>query len=512
VIHLLFFDTLFPFYLFSLCCFVFVFQSIFIPLSQTRTVDIGSPKRQTPFTQGSLCPKVNFSFTMSVITGSSHVLLPIVPNDGSIQFALPRSTLSHKRLSAPARPQLSRVQTLPPSPPSTENSLVSAVRPAFDVAGPPVATRRRTMANFFTVAKRSAPNRQDSAPRVNMASTPSMHVFPADQLDYEILPDITLGSGRWSIVHLATAVLASTNRPGPSIDMITPPTTPTRSRRSNSFPESRPEYYAVKVAANRSSIKALKEEAAILSRLSLFPGCEQYVVPFHGYDTRNDSIVFSALPASLEDLISNELSRLDEASRVTKLAWILPRIAQSMVTSLAWIHAANVVHADIKPGNILLRPDLPAATNSFILDVPFTPVLADFTSSFRTDVSNTSSSASAIGGGTYDFLSPELLSRPFPPPTASSDVYALAITLLNVITGASPYIAAGGNRFHLLEMAKAGRAIDFSMQEPRSEARLRNTTDTIRRITGLDMIKLLNLGLQKSPDARISARAWCTMF
>jgi serine/threonine protein kinase len=339
-----------------------------------------------------------------------------------------------------------------------------------------------------------------------------MLLFPADQFDYELLPDRKLGSGRWSTVYLATPVLASTNRLAPSIDMITPPTTPTRSWRSNSFPESRPEYYAVKVAANRSSIKALKEEAIIFSRLSLFSGCEKHVVPFHGYDTRNDSIVFSALPASLEDLVVNELSRLDESSRVAKLASILPHIAKSTATSLAWIHATNVVHADIKPANILLRPDLPVAMDRFILDVPFTPVFADFTSSFRTDVSTASSTASAMGGGTYDFLSPELLSRPFPPPSAASDVYALAITLLNIITGASPYAAARGNRFHLLEMAKAGRAIDFAMQESRSEARLRGTADAIQLNTGLDIVKMLSLGLQKSPNARISARAWCTMF
>lgn len=364
------------------------------------------------------------------------------------------------------------------------------------------------MANIFSPVKKSSSDRQESALRQTMSS-PSLHVFPTETFEYELLNEKKLGSGRWSTVYLATSVLASTN---PSMDIITPPTTPTRLRRSNSFPESRPEFYAVKVAANRSSINALKEEATILSHLSLFSGCEKHIVPFHGYDPRNDSIVFSALPASLEDLINNELSRLDEASRVTKLASIFPGIAKALTTSLAWQHAANVVHADLKPANILLRPDLPVASGTSLLDVSFTPVLADFTSSFRTDVNTSSSTASAMGGGTYDFLSPELLARPYPPPSTASDVYALAITLLNIIIGASPYAAAGGNRFHLLEMAKAGRAIDFAIQEPQSEARLRNTADAVRRATGLDMIELLNLGLKKSPDARISARVWCAIF
>lgn len=442
---------------------------------------------------------------MSVFTDLSHALLPMLPGDGLL------TNLSYKRLSAPAHPQqLSRVHTSPPLSPSRENSWPAATRHAH-VSRPPVARRRSTMVNFFATAKKSVPSQQESILREDLSS-PTMHIFPVDQLDYEISSDRKLGSGRWSTVYLATPVQTATNRPGPSINMITPPTTPTRSRRSNSFPEPRSEYYAVKTAANRSSIKALKEEATILSHLSLFSGHERHIVPFYGYDTRNDSIIFSALPASLEDLIDSQLSRLDEVSRALKIASIFPRIAKSMISSLAWLHAANVVHADIKSANILLRPELPIATDTSILDIPLTSVLADFTSSFRTDVNTSSSTASAMGGGTYDFLSPELLSRPFPPPSAASDVYAMAITLLHIIIGVSPYAAARGNRFHLLEMAKAGRAIDFAMQEPRSEARLRNSTDAIQKAFGLDLLKLLSLGLQRVPEARISAKAWCTMF
>lgn len=445
---------------------------------------------------------------MSIITGSSHVLLPLKPSDGHIKFAVHRPNTSPKRLSAPARPQqLSRVQTSPPTSPLKDNSFSTAA-PHVDFARRPITARRRTLANIFSPAGKSCPDPQESALRHKMSS-PTIPIFPADSLDYELSKEKKLGSGRWSTVYFATSVLASTN---PSIDMITPPTTPTRSRRSNSFPKPRPEFYAVKVAANRSSIKALKEEATILSHLSLFSGCEKHIVPFHGYDIRNDSLIFSALPASLEDLVRNELSRLDEASRVIKLASIFPHMAKSLTSSLAWLHAANVVHADLKPANILLRPDLPVAPGTSLLDVSCTPVLADFTSSFRADVKTTSATSSAMGGGTYDFLSPELLARPYPPPTAASDVYALAITLLDIMIGASPYASAQGNRFHLLEMAKAGRAIEFAMQESRSETRLRNTADAIRQATGLDVMALLSLGLEKSPDARISARVWCTMF
>jgi serine/threonine protein kinase len=447
---------------------------------------------------------------MSVNSGPSHVLLPMVPNVGPFNMLSQRPNLLPKRISAPARFHLSPDQTLPPSPPSKHNSWLTAARPA-DAERPIVPIHQRTMADVSMSVEKSVSRRQDSALQLS-TSPPSMNVFAADQFDYELLPDKKLGSGRWSIVYLATSVLASVNRPGPSIGMITPPTTPTRPQRSNSLPESRPEYYAIKVAANRSSVEALKEEATILSHLSSFFEYERHIVPFHGYDTRNNSIVFSALPSSLEDLIGNELSRFDEPSRVAELSSIFPRLAKSMISSLAWIHDANVIHADIKPANILLRPAVPTETHTPILGVPFTSVLADFTSSFRTDISSVSSTASAMGGGTYDFLSPELLLRPFPPPSAASDVYALAITLLHVIIGASPYATARGNRFQLLEMAKTGQAIDFAMQDPRSEARLRNTADIIQRSTGIDVIKALSLALQKNSDVRISARAWCAMF
>jgi serine/threonine protein kinase len=377
------------------------------------------------------------------------------------------------------------------------------------VAKPPVVARRRTMFSNVTIEPRkSTSGPQDLAPSV---ITPlKMRVFPVEKSDYQVSNDEQLGSGRWSTVYLATPLQAKLKQDH-SIGLLTPPTTPTRSHYSGSWLEATPEYYAVKVASNRSSIKVLKDEATILSHLSSLSWCKDHIVPFHGYDIRNDSIVFSALPASLEDLIIKELSYYDESSHVAKLSSIFPRIIRSLTTSLAWIHAASVIHADIKPANILLRPDVPFAPGETILDIPFTPVFADFTSSFRTDIVIASTS-SAMGGGTYDFLAPELLTKPYPPPAAASDVYALAITLLNLIIGTSPFSGARGNRYHLLEMAKSGKAIDFVLQDARSEIRLRETADAIHRSTGLDIIKPLNLGLKKSPDERITAREWCTMF
>lgn len=221
-------------------------------------------------------------------------------------------------------------------------------------------------------------------------------------LDYEVLQDKKLGAGRFSQVYLARRVDA---RPlQANVEFATPPTTPTSPQPRHPGLGSTSTVFAVKVAVDKSSIKTLRGEARVLSHLCMDCDSKQYIVPFHGFDFRINSLVFTALPSTLEDMVVRELENIDPASRTTKLTAILPHVARSLTSSLAWMHAAGVVHADIKPVNILLRADVPVsiplADGQFIMNLPFTPVFADFTSSFL--ISDDSKTISSVGGGTYD--------------------------------------------------------------------------------------------------------------
>jgi hypothetical protein len=88
--------------------------------------------------------------------------------------------------------------------------------------------------------------------------------------------------------------------------------------------------------------------------------------------------------------------------------------------ALAYMHAKNVVHGDIKPANILM-------TTTSKIDSQ--PRVADFGLSRD---GSTVTVTSFRGGGTPGFMAPELLSASNAVPTAASDMYAFGALLKRV--------------------------------------------------------------------------------
>jgi serine/threonine protein kinase len=305
------------------------------------------------------------------------------------------------------------------------------------------------------------------------------------------------------------------SQPTHSIGLLTPPASPTRPFPGSTSQVYPPEYFAVKLPTNQSAVGVLLHEATILSYLTEVPGNHDCIVPFHGFDVRNNSIVLTALRENLEAVITDHLSKLDESSRTALVCKLWPRLAKSLTSSLAWLHVAGVVHADVKPANILLRPNHPVRVDQSIADVPFTPLIADFTSSSRRkDPTNpdSRSSINPLGGATYDYLAPEMLKVPASAPSKAADVYALGMTLLRFITGVSPFEAMQTSRFQLLEMIKAGRPLEFAMEDPRSARRLQTVAAQVKRRNGIDILHLLKSALEKDSSKRISAYAWSELF
>ncbi|WP_146064793.1 serine/threonine-protein kinase, partial [Streptomyces sp. SM1] len=113
------------------------------------------------------------------------------------------------------------------------------------------------------------------------------------------------------------------------------------------------------------------------------------------------------------------------AEAVTAHGPLPPRAARVLggllAGALAEVHAAELVHRDVKPGNILLAPDGPR--------------LIDFGIARAAD--DTALTASGLVVGTPGFLAPEQARGE--PATSASDVFALGCVLAYAMSGRPPF-------------------------------------------------------------------------
>ncbi len=118
-------------------------------------------------------------------------------------------------------------------------------------------------------------------------------------------------------------------------------------------------------------------------------------------------------------------------------AWLL-RFAAEAARVLARVHAAGILHGDISPGNLLVRPD------------GSDPVLADFdlATTFaeeRLDFSHPSEVA-----GTLPYVSPERTGRTGRAADQRADLYSLGAVLYQLATGQPPFGIGAGDPLDLI--------------------------------------------------------------
>jgi Protein kinase domain len=168
---------------------------------------------------------------------------------------------------------------------------------------------------------------------------------------------------------------------------------------------------ALKVVPNRGDLDRLLLEPALLSTLD-HPG----IVGIEDYFVRGDDLVLA-----LEFIEGDDLKSLLERGDTFDQAEVRELLAQ-LASALAEAHSRNVIHRDIKPGNVLVQRD--GGRLRF--------VLTDFGIGRKAEGIQVKKHT----GGTFSFMAPEQLrGRPCP----QSDLWALGVVAYRLLTGRMPF-------------------------------------------------------------------------
>ncbi len=159
------------------------------------------------------------------------------------------------------------------------------------------------------------------------------------------------------------------------------------------------------------------------------------VMPFHGRATLRDVIDCcfhgDSSPGTAEQ-IAQAVRRFDHdvspdaSTPIVKGSYVdaVQRIMLDVACGLAHAHRKGVLHADIKPTNVLISATLRAK-------------LLDF------NLSHDRGALTNMTGGTVPYMAPEqllaLAQRGEPTPTVAADIYAFGATLYESLAGQSPY-------------------------------------------------------------------------
>ena len=160
-------------------------------------------------------------------------------------------------------------------------------------------------------------------------------------------------------------------------------------------------------------LKRFEREAKALAMLS-----HPYIVPVHDYGEYEGApyLVMQYIPCgTLKDRPAGTMAWQQSVHT------LLP-IAQA----LAYAHEHNVIHRDIKPGNILL-------TEKGL------PLLSDFgIAKILEGSSTTTLTGAGLSIGTPEYMAPEQWTGQSSP---QSDIYSLGVVLYELVTGHKPYTA-----------------------------------------------------------------------
>jgi eukaryotic-like serine/threonine-protein kinase len=179
---------------------------------------------------------------------------------------------------------------------------------------------------------------------------------------------------------------------------------------------------AVKVARNvedadGAPVARWEREVAAVGRLSNHPN----IVPVFDAGITDDGSPYLVMPHVPEGSLGDRI-RAEGPMDPDEVASVGARLADALAT----VHAAGVLHRDIKPDNVLWSPH-------------GEPQLTDFGIARLEDLTTTSDHQLQA---TISYAAPEVLAGE--PATEATDVYGLGATLYACLTGSSPHPSTGG--------------------------------------------------------------------
>ena len=138
-------------------------------------------------------------------------------------------------------------------------------------------------------------------------------------------------------------------------------------------------------------------------------------------------LVMEYCPSGARELIG-------KADEITLLRFI-----RDVASGLAYMHQHDMLHRDIKPDNILRKADGTFVLTDFGLSKNMHSTL------LRNSSRNLSAdSVDNLFAGTVEYMAPELFT-PDPLAVKATDVWALGVTLYEIITGEVPFFGKGGS-------------------------------------------------------------------
>ena len=130
-------------------------------------------------------------------------------------------------------------------------------------------------------------------------------------------------------------------------------------------------------------------------------------------------------------------------------------ISVSLARTLALVHAAGIIHGDLKPANVLMGKDRDPYLNDFY------------------HASQTLRQRGLLGSlpqGTPLYMSPEQVLGKFI--SSSSDIYSFGVLCYELLTGASPYEKTAGTLAEMLSLIQDGRIVPPSSQKAGIDRRI----------------------------------------
>ena len=324
---------------------------------------------------------------------------------------------------------------------------------------------------------------------------------------------VLYGSGGWSNVyqghfhpseHLLAAVPAGSGLPSP-------PSSPVASVCR--VPE------GVQTVAIKAPLQyhledakaVLKSEARILTYLQLSAQirsderqAQRHVVAFFGFKPALSALIFEALPLNLSSFSETRGKSAREVWSTRTMRdpvvgmeqWL--ELATGLISGLSCLQRHHIVHADIKPANVLLRP------RNLDDHHLFDPVYCDFSSSYVVEDGTEPAPISAI---TAEYAAPELLEAFYrrtgssqarnPIATFTTDVFALGVTLIAPAVGEKIYGDASSS---IQKLTLALRADPL--------AYTRGTSQAARVLPGGVVDRVVSMAVKAEAAARCDVQTW----